>query len=140
MNNNSINSVFDLFSLNVFCRMEILRLKIKNEEDQHRMVMTSDQSSESLHAWQEQNQVILKLTDAVMKLEQNGGFRAAGFFLINRGTATAILGTILTYLIILMTWPGPEDDSIPDYLKDLCCYTFNHLSVETEIYLNHVIN
>ena len=120
--------------------MEILRLKINNEEEQHRMLLTSDQSSESLQAWQEQNQLIWKMTDSVGKLEENGGFRAAGFFLINRGTVTAILGTIMTYLIILMTWPGPEDDSIPDYLKDVCCYTYNHLSEDTEIFLNHVIN
>ena len=115
-------------------------MKINNEEEQHRMVMTSDQSSESLQAWKEQNQLILKMTDAVVKLEQNGGFRGAGFFSINRGTVTAILGTIITYLIIMMTWPGPEDDFIPDYLKDVCCYTFNNLSEDTEIYLNHVIN
>ena len=116
--------------------MEILSLKIKNEEEQHRML--SDQSNESLQAWQEQNQVILKLTDTAVKLEQNEGFRAAGFFLINRGTLTAILGTTMTYLIILLTWPGSEDDHIPDYLKNLCCYTFKRLSEETDIYLNHV--
>ena len=100
--------------------------------------MLSDQSNESLQAWQEQNQVILKLTDTAVKLEQNEGFRAAGFFLINRGTLTAILGTTMTYLIILLTWPGSEDDHIPDYLKNLCCYTFKRLSEETDIYLNHV--
>ena len=104
------------------------------------MVRASDQSTESLQAWKEQKQLILKLKDAVWKLEQNGGFRAAGFFLINRGTATAILGTIMTYLIILMTWPGPEDDNIPDYLKDVCCYAFNDLNIETGLHLNHVIN
>ena len=118
--------------------MEILSLKIKNEVQQHKMLLTADQTIESLQAWEEQKQLILKLKDAVVKLEKNGGFRAAGYFLINRETATAILGTTLTYLIILMTWPGPEDDHLPDYLKNLCCYTFKRLSEETDIYLNHV--
>ena len=104
------------------------------------MVMTSDQSSESIHAWEEQHQLILQMTDAVVKLEQIGEFRAAGFFPINQGTVTAILGTIMTYLIILMTWPGPEDDNIPNYLKDVCCYAFNDLNKKTGLDLNQVIN
>ena len=121
--------------------MKILSLKIKNEEEQHRMQLASDQSSESMHVWQEQNKLFLKLTNAVVKLEQTGGFRAVGFFDINRGTVTAILGTTLTYLIILMTWPGPEDDNIPDYVKAVCCHAFNHLSEEElDMYNSQVIS
>ena len=132
MNNNSLNA---------FIRMKILSLKIKNQEEQHRMQLTSDQSIESMHAWQEQNQLILKLTNDLVKLEQTGGFTAFGFFNINRGTVTAILGTTLTYLIILMMWPGPEDDYIPDYVKAVCCHAFNHLSKkELDIYNNQVIS
>ena len=127
--------------MNAFNRMKILSLQIKNQEEQHRMLLTSDQSSESMHAWQEQNQLILKLTNAVVKLEQTGGFTAVGYFYINRGTVTTILGTTLTYLIILMTWPGPEDDNIPEYIKAVCCHAFNHLSKkELDIYNNQVIN
>ena len=125
----------------VIYRMKILSLKIQNEVEQHRMLLTSDQRIESLQAWQEQKQLILKLTDEVVKLEQNGGFRAAGFFFINRGTVTAILGTIMTYLIIMMTWPGSEDDYIPDYVKDVCCHAFNHISEEElDLYNSWVIN
>ena len=104
------------------------------------MVMKSDESSESIHAWEEQHQLILKMTDSVLKLDQGGEFRAAGFFLINQGTVTAILGTIMTYLIILMTWPGPEDDNIPNYLKDVCCYAFNDLSKKMGLDLKQVID
>ena len=133
-----IPPVYCEFNFGTIFRMEILRLKIKIEKEQH--VMTSDQSSESIHAWKEQLESILQMTDAVVKLEQGGEFRAAGFFPINHGTVTAILGVIMTYLIILMTWPGPEDENIPNYLKDVCCYAFNDLSKKTGLDLKQVID
>ena len=74
------------------------------------------------------------------KIEGVGEFRAGGVFSINKGAMAGFFGTVLTYVIILMTWPGAEDDNIPDYLKDLCCYAFNDLRKETEQHLNYVRN
>ena len=76
--------------------------------------------------------------DTISKIVENGGFRAVGFFHINLGTVTALVGTILTYAIILITWPGAEDDNIPDYLKGVCCYTFNEICNKTGINVTKV--
>ena len=71
---------------------------------------------------QSEQDLILEFMDTVRKIENNEGFTAYGFFQIKRGTVTSLIGTFLTYTIILITWPEAQDDSIPDYLKDLSCY------------------
>ena len=88
----------------------------------------------------ELHQQYLDLKDIISKIEENGGFRAGNFFLINLETVTAMVGTILTYIIIFLTWPGAEDDYIPDYLKGVCCFCFNQIRKETNTTVNEVRN
>ena len=97
---------------------------IKNDNFRH----TASLNQIKIEDCPKEKDPILEFMDTVRKIENNGGFTAWGFFQINRGTLTSLVGTFLTYTLILMTWPGTEDDSIPDYLKDLCCYAYADLT------------
>ena len=47
------------------------------------------------------------------ELENIQGFRGAGFFSVDCQIVTAMLGTFLTYLIILMQWPSLDEEAVP---------------------------
>jgi hypothetical protein len=55
-----------------------------------------------------------------------------GFFSIDRGTVTAMLGAFLTYLIILMQWPSVDEDALPDFVQTLCCVVFANMNTTME--------
>ena len=95
-------------------------MQFKNDNFRHTANLDQTQSEKIL----KEKKCILKFMDTVRNIENNGGFTAWGFFQINLGTVTSLIGTFMTYLLILMTWPGPEDEAIPDYLNDLCCYAY----------------
>ena len=105
-------------------------MKLKNDNFRHTANVDETQGEKIL----KEQALILDFMDTVRKIENNGGFRAGGFFQINRGTVTSLVGTFLTYTLILMTWPRPEDDSIPDYLKDLCCFAYADLTNQTSVF------
>ena len=52
-------------------------------------------------------------------LENIEGFRGMGFFQVDRQIVTAILGSFLTYLIILLQWPSVDEEALPDYVKKI---------------------
>ena len=108
------------------------------EIDKFKMIANSANSSCTEELFIHQQQQFLELMDIASEIESNGGFRAGNFFTVNRATMTSFIGTILTYLIILMTWPGPEDDYIPEYLKGVCCFAYNEISQDTGIIVNKV--
>ena len=64
------------------------------------------------------------------------GFRGAGFFALDRQMVTAILGTFLTYLIILMQWPSVDEDALPDYVNTLCCAALKDYSTDFDLIQN----
>ena len=63
-------------------------------------------------------------------LENIKGFRGMGFFTLDRQIVTPILGTFLTYLIILMQWPSVDEESLPQYMNTVCCAAYEEFSTE----------
>ena len=56
-----------------------------------------------------------------------------GFFTVDRQIVTAILGTFLTYLIILLQWPSIDEDALPDSMNTLCCAAFGKISTDMDL-------
>ena len=58
---------------------------------------------------------------AVHEIESETSFKAGGFFFVDCTTYTALVGIILTYLIILLQWKDP-------FAKDHCKEMSNMLA------------
>lgn len=69
-------------------------------------------------------------------LENIKGFRGMGFFTLDRQIVTPILGTFLTYLIILMQWPSVDEEALPDYVNTLCCAALKDYSTDFDLIEN----
>ena len=96
--------------------MVAYELKIEYEKEYHHFLTESykRRSSEALlNKFKEYHE----LDKLGQDLENIKGFRGMGFFTLDRQIVTPILGTFLTYLIILLQWPTVDEEALPDHVK-----------------------